>query len=175
MIDEGHFEDVKKIIESLDDSNKIKHVLALTLVLTENENPDLKEAESLYKKYFKSEGAEIPLEDVSVGGHKAIGHLLSLQGKYNESIKHFEYAGEKIQSEQEKSMVHSSLGNDYEALGNNDKALEEYKKALETLPDSFELHYNIGCCLFDEQDYTEAMKYFEKFLELIKKDFNLKQ
>ena len=50
-------------------------------------------------------------------------------------------------------MVHSSLGNDYEALGNNDKALEEYKKALETQPDTFELHYNIGCCLFDEQNY----------------------
>ena len=58
------------------------------------------------------------------------------------------------------TMVHSSLGNDYEALGEIDKAVFEYKKALECQPESFELHYNIGCCLYDEQKYDEALAYF---------------
>lgn len=70
------------------------------------------------------------MSDISIGGHKAIGHLLSLQKKYNESIQHFQYAGQKIQSEQDKTMVHSSLGNDYQAIGEINKAVEEYKKAL---------------------------------------------
>ena len=54
-------------------------------------------------------------------------------------------------------MVHSSLGNDYEAIGDIDRAVVEYKKALESQPDSYELHYNIGCCLFDEQNFEAAL------------------
>lgn len=110
------------------------------------------------------------MENISVAGHKAIGHLLSLQEKYSESIVHYEYVGARIQTSQEKVNLYSSLGNDYEGLGNIDKAVQQYKLALETQPDSFELNYNIGCCLFDEQNFEEAQQYYLKFMELLEKD-----
>ena len=60
--------------------------------------------------------------------------------------------------------VHSGLANDYEALGNMSKALEEYKIALSSQPDNYELHYNIGCCCFEDGAFEEAIGYFQKFL-----------
>jgi hypothetical protein len=38
------------------------------------------------------------MNSISLAGHKAIGHLLSLEKKYNESIEHFEFVGSKIKS-----------------------------------------------------------------------------
>jgi tetratricopeptide (TPR) repeat protein len=70
-------------------------------------------------------------------------------------------------------MVHSSLGNDYEAMGKLDKAVEEYKLALLSQPESFELNYNIGCCLYDELNFSEALKHYEAFLRLVEKEASI--
>ena len=137
----------------------------MELTLNSNEGQsNLEEALKIYEKHFQKDGNALSMESISVAGHKAVGHLLSLQEKYSESIVHYEYVGARIQTSQEKVNLYSSLGIDYEGLGDIDKAVEQYKLALETQPDSFELNYNIGCCLFDEQNFEEAQQYYVKFM-----------
>lgn len=60
-------------------------MLSLTLALLEvdQDNPVLDKPIMLYEKYFRKDGRELPMDSISIGGHKAIGHLLSLQKRYN--------------------------------------------------------------------------------------------
>ncbi len=46
--------------------------------------------------------------------------------------------------------------------GEAEKALENYQQALKLLPDSAELHYNVGLLYFDQKDYEKAMAFAEK-------------
>ena len=57
-----------------------KHVLSLTLELAQMEEGEqnLDIAKKIYEQRFKKDGKELPMENISVAGHKAIGHLLSL-------------------------------------------------------------------------------------------------
>jgi|LakMenE01Jun11ns_1017448.scaffolds.fasta_scaffold8639218_1 tetratricopeptide (TPR) repeat protein len=105
--------------------------LSIALSLTDDSNAQLTRANSIYVKYFTANGKDLPFDKYSITAHKVIGTLFSRQGKYKESIAHFEYISEKLKDSNEKSKIHSSIGNDYEALGDMDKALAEYKLALE--------------------------------------------
>jgi hypothetical protein len=102
MIEAGKFEDVRARIAQLDDKDMAKHVLELTLELTLFNEGDrsLDAAVEIYTKHFTEGGVELPMESISLSGHKAVGHLLSLQKKYDQSIQHFEYVGSKTKTEQ---------------------------------------------------------------------------
>jgi tetratricopeptide (TPR) repeat protein len=65
-----------------------------------------------------------------------------------------------LTSEEDKSKIYNNLGNDYEALGDLSKALKQYKIALKSQPDSYEAHFNVGCCFYEEGSFGEAMGYF---------------
>ena len=155
MLEEGLFEQVDAHIANMDENDPAKHVLELALQLCRvNEDKEhLKRANTIFTTYFKKPGTELNMENISIEGHKVIGQLLSFQGRFKESIKQFEYVSAKLSNEEEKMRIHSSLGNDYEAMGDISKALQEYKLALSSQPNNYQLHYNIGCCCFQDGAY----------------------
>lgn len=63
--------------------------------------------------------------------------------------------------------VRVDLGTCYKNSGRPAEAVKEYRKALETDPGHLHAHRNLGIVLaYDLQDKTQALKEFEKYLEL---------
>lgn len=93
--------------------------MAISIALSQTDSSDvqLTRANTIYHKYFTSNGKDLPFDKYSITAHKVIGTLFSRQGKYKESIAHFQYISQKLKDNNERSKIHSSIGNDYEALG----------------------------------------------------------
>lgn len=51
-------------------------------------------------------------------------------------------------------------------INNYEKSLQEYTAALESLPDSGELHYNLGLLYLDMGDYASSRRHAEQAYEL---------
>ena len=150
MLQEGLIEEVQEKVSSMEEGMAKRVVeVAIELELSEKEEEaeHIDKALAIFNQHFKANNEELPFEKLSIDAHKVVGKLLSKVGKYKDSIKHFEYISAQLKSNEEKSKVHSSLGNDYEALGDKERALQEYKLALQEEPDNYELVYNVGCCL----------------------------
>lgn len=56
----------------------------------------MKKAVYYYEHFFKKNGKVLPMDEISIEGHKAIGQILALQNQFKESIKHFEYISAKL-------------------------------------------------------------------------------
>ena len=59
------------------------------------------------------------------------------------------------------------------ASGYNDKAIECFSRAIEIEPEYLEAIINMGETLIKENDYHEAMKYYDKALKIRGEDFSL--
>lgn len=63
--------------------------IAVELNLIDESEDHLNKADNIYRKFFTIKGKEIPMDQISIEGHKTIGQLLALQGNFKESITHF--------------------------------------------------------------------------------------
>lgn len=64
------------------------------------------------------------------------------------------------------SRVYQLLGNAYDMSGKRDKALEAYDKGLKVFPGAGNLYLERGVMEVSAKDYTKAMRYFEKGIEV---------
>ncbi|SFW45850.1 tetratricopeptide repeat protein [Chitinophaga sancti] len=64
------------------------------------------------------------------------------------------------------SRVYQLLGNAYDLSGKRDKALEAYEKGLKVFPAAGNLYLERGVMEVNVKDYTKAMGYFEKGIEV---------
>ena len=71
------------------------------------------------------------------------------------SIKHLAYR------------FYDSSGIIIKETNDHKKAMRGYEIAFEIDPSSLESHHNIGILLYNSKQYLEAIKYFEKDIELI--------
>ena len=63
-------------------------------------------------------------------------------------------------------LIFSVLGNAYDIIGDRDKAIETYKTGLKKFPGSGKIYLELGVVEISEKKYEEALKYFEKGIEV---------
>ncbi|HBS41853.1 MAG TPA: type IV pilus biogenesis/stability protein PilW [Oceanospirillales bacterium] len=66
--------------------------------------------------------------------------------------------------------AYSDLGMTYYRLGNPALAIESYKESLRLAPYNVDALVNVSTLLFEQQQYDESQKYFDRFDRLAQKD-----
>lgn len=92
-----------------------------------------------------------------------LGWLHYKAGLYKSAISFYEKAI-KLRP----SSIEAKTGYNYPAcaLGLNDKVIEQYKKILEMDPQNTSVSYNLGTIYYYQNDYKNALPYFEKVYKL---------
>lgn len=174
LIESGELRQAEEKIGELSDSDLLKHSLKLMLSLRRGEDEErfLHEALRIYEAHFDKGEAELPFQKLSLETHKAIGKVLSLNGRFEESVKHYEFISDNLVDRRAcaSAKLYTELGEGFEETGNLSKALEEYKRAVEIEPDNYTLAYNMGCCLYENGNCAEAAQYFQNILGRLDKD-----
>lgn len=89
------------------------------------------------------------------------GACFNEQNRYSEAVK----ALERAVAVWPNAFAYTNLGRAYSGLNQIDKAIETYKKSLE-LDNSISTTWNnIGCIYARQENYREAVKYFERALQ----------
>ena len=174
LIEAGEVRLAEEKIGGLSDSDPLKHSLRLMLCLKQGEEEPrfLQEAFRVYLAHFGKGEAELPFHRLSLETHKALGKVLSLNGRFEESVRHYEFISEHLADRRgcASAKLHTELGEGFEETGNLGKALEEYKRAVEIEPDNYTLAYNMGCCLYENGNCAEAAQYFQSILGRLDKE-----
>ncbi len=97
------------------------------------------------------------------------GFLLSVQGRYEESIKLYERA---IQLKKDYSMAYINLMDAYLALNNYNNALSTIDTAIKHVPNNFNLITKKAYLLFRQQNYSEAVKLYKASIVLEKNNIS---
>jgi len=114
---------------------------------------DLKLAQDAVKAYPKNVNAWIQLGDISMD-----------VARYPEAIDAYQKA---LEIDPKNVDVRVDMGTCYRNSGKPDLAMKEYKKALEINPSHAMGHMNMAVVLaYDLHDKAQAIKEFEKYLQL---------
>jgi tetratricopeptide (TPR) repeat protein len=88
-------------------------------------------------------------------------------GNYREAISYFEKATLYPIDASLAQRAHLGIGDAYSALGEYEKAITAYEKALKNAAQNYTTAmalYGLGYAHYNLQQYTQAQKYFERFL-----------
>lgn len=85
------------------------------------------------------------------------------QGNYENAIEILEKIKNKKDAD---DLYYSLLGNAYDVTDDRDKAIETYKAGLKKFPKSGPIYLELGVVSAMEKEYDEALKYFEKGIEV---------
>jgi tetratricopeptide (TPR) repeat protein len=96
--------------------------------------------------------------------HRALGSILSAQGKPGESIEHYRAILAVRSDSAEK--IHNDWGIALVQLGKFDEAIEHYREALRLKPELPDAHHNIGIALIRTGKLDEAASHFREALKL---------
>ena len=99
--------------------------------------------------------------------HYNLGIIYSDNGDVEESVKEWKTA---VSINPDHWEARQSLGDAYYNAGQLDKALIEYKKAIRVQPENEDLYYNYAFCLNDKRLYDDAVKAFQKYIDLSGKE-----
>ncbi|WP_317899798.1 tetratricopeptide repeat protein [Aurantibacillus circumpalustris] len=97
------------------------------------------------------------------------GFILYSQNRFKEAIDLFSKA---IALKPNYTMAHINLINSYASLNDLNNAKIALNKAIELIPTDFNLLYSKGVFLYNEGNYSEAIKFYNKGLELKKDNIN---
>lgn len=93
-----------------------------------------------------------------------LGNLMMDTHRYQEAIDAYAKA---LELDPKNVDVRVDMGTCYRNIGKPDAAIREYKKAIELNPNHLHAHINMGVVLeHDLKDYKQAIKSFEKALEI---------
>ncbi|MDD5571290.1 MAG: tetratricopeptide repeat protein [Bacteroidales bacterium] len=98
-----------------------------------------------------------------------LGWLNYLAGQYTESIKYYQSAINIMPYS-----IEAKLGYIYpaSALGNWEQVKTQYNEILKIDEKNSSANYNMGYIYYNKQDYANALKYFEKVVNLYPFDYN---
>lgn len=114
---------------------------------------DIKMLQEVVKKDPKNLGAWIKL-----------GNYLMDSSRFGEAVDAY---GKALELDPNNVDVRVDMGTCYRSSGRPDKAVEEYRKALSINPGHLNGRRNLAVVLaYDLKDRTQAIKEFEKYLEL---------
>jgi len=99
----------------------------------------------------------------SVAGHINLGHVLYVQGRTEEAMRHDEAALATRPTEPE---AHNNLGNALLRLKRPAEAADHFRAALAVQPDSTSAHFNLGIALSAQGDAAGASREYEETLRL---------
>ncbi len=105
-------------------------------------------AEQLWNRYLTSKNAQDSVEAIKL---------------YQETEK---YASQGLSKYPNDGTLNSFLFNTFISLGKRDLALQKAKQAVDQNPNDKFTNYNYGTMLLEAKDYEEAVKYFNKALEI---------
>ncbi len=88
-----------------------------------------------------------------------LANLLSMQGRYGESIPHYE---EALRLDPDDAQTRNSFGAALAQEGRYEEALAAFAEALRLAPDYAEAHYNLGALLDHLGWREEARKHLEE-------------
>ncbi|MBI5640306.1 MAG: tetratricopeptide repeat protein [Nitrospirae bacterium] len=93
-----------------------------------------------------------------------LGNTFMDTSRFNEAIESYQKA---LELDPKNVDVRVDMGTCYRGLGKPDLAVKEYRRALEINPNHLNAHKNLGVVLMDDfKDRTQAIKAFEKYLQL---------
>jgi tetratricopeptide (TPR) repeat protein len=117
-------------------------------------------AAAVLKKYYDPGSYEINIR---------LGYLEYMAGSYAESLKYYQKA-----IELKPFAIEPRLGFvlPASALGNTSQVAEQYKKILEVDPMNTTANYFMGLILFNQEQYDQALKYFEKVANMYPFDYD---
>jgi tetratricopeptide (TPR) repeat protein len=96
------------------------------------------------------------------------GNALMDTKRFNEAVGAYEKA---LAIDPKNVDVRVDMGTCYRNIGKPDEAVKEYRKAIEIDPGHIMVHRNLGVVLADDlHDSAQAVKEFEKYLELAPND-----
>lgn len=88
-----------------------------------------------------------------------MAYLHYMKGDYNAAVKQIQKA---IQHPSVEDLAYQLLGNAYDYLGNLTKAIATYKEGLKKFPDAGCLYLEQGNMAFGNEEYLEALSYYEQ-------------
>jgi tetratricopeptide (TPR) repeat protein len=109
----------------------------------------------------------IQLDPRNCSGYTALAQLYLAEGQYNEAARQYEKA---IEVKPDNSELLFSLGAAYVDTGQYDRAISVSDMAVRLRP-SFAAYENAGTAWFDERRFPEAIKSFEKAVEIAPEDY----
>jgi Tfp pilus assembly protein PilF len=77
-----------------------------------------------------------------------------------------EYFSAAVKFRPEDGTIRTLYGIFLHRKGQLDKALKQYEAALPLVPDSADLHYNLGLLYIQKNNYTKALEHAKKAYEL---------
>lgn len=92
-----------------------------------------------------------------------LAYAYYLKKEYKTSIKYLEKI---IDHKNANDRTYQLLGNAYDNSGNPDKAIETYALGLKKFPNSGNLHLESGIMQMDKKEYSKALNFFEKGIEV---------
>ena len=93
---------------------------------------------------------EIALAHYQLNDYNATIEILEKISGYNDITDHY----------------YQLLGNSYDNIKNTDKAVETYQAGLKKFPESGRLYLELGIIQMSKKEYTKAVNYFEKGIEV---------
>lgn len=99
----------------------------------------------------------------SVPAHINLGHILYVQGRTEEAMRHDEAA---LVTRPDEPEAHNNLGNALLRLKRPEEAAGHFRAALAIQPDSVSSHFNLGIALSDMGDIAGAAREYRETLRL---------
>lgn len=89
-------------------------------------------------------------------------HEMSI-GNYEQAVKMF---GSDVEKHPESGAARTALGMALKRQGKMGEAKSSFRRATEVEPGFAEGHYELGAMLESDKEYSEALKSFERYLQL---------
>lgn len=94
--------------------------------------------------------------------HFQLGNAIALQGRFEEAIIHWQMA---IELQPDFAAAFSQQAIIFHKLAQLNEAIAAYQQAID-LESTWQLHYQLGLCFSDQQQWQEALLHFKQAIEL---------
>lgn len=117
----------------------------------------------IYDEALATYLAATEVDSTHVGVRLNLGALYTDMRRYEEAIGQYERA---IALDPSNAMVYANLGSTYYARSQYQKAVDAYLMALSIDEGNVEAHFNLGVAFADAQIFDEAIREWERVIEL---------
>lgn len=151
--------DLEPVAQPLMSDQNIKRYISMVYQMLAKRYADAGQDDKVAEAWTKV----IEIEPAFAEAHYNLGLALSLEGKYEEAIPHFE---KSISLNPYFVKGYQALGDTLLRLNRNEEAGRQYLKALELNPDDPAIHHNLGVSYYNDGKTDEAIAEYQKALEI---------
>jgi len=126
--------------------------------------------EGLYEDVIKAFDKAIELDPQQISGRLVKANALLNLGRYNESLNILDEAIEATSQNSEKAQIWFEKAHLFAEQGNYNETIEALEKVIELAPQDIDLLINGGILLSAVMGRNDALKYYERALQIDLKD-----